>query len=286
MGRSSVVSIYVSHNSDEYIKKFSNRHKDELGERVFLINSSSNAIEAEDFRDFEVVNIGENIGFSSANNIGFECGLKFDPDYFLLINPDVFLPASWLMNVLEVINGLQDSNVGIFTVPLLGYDFEKDKATGFVDGLGINHTWFGRWFDTSQGDNVSVLDNKAPPYEVLAACGALMLIKKDVICELKDKYGYVFNESYFMYKEDIELSLRVRRLNKTIMMIPSAPVFHCRGWAKDRAGSPSWARRLSALNELKMHLKYFWRFLPYSILKYCYVRFFENFKLKKTGSVK
>jgi len=278
----SVVSIYVSHNSDEYIKKFSNRHIDELGEKVFLINSSSNTVNAEDFHNSEVINIGENIGFSAANNIGIECSLEFESDYFLLINPDVFLPDSWLKNVLEVIGDSQDSNVGIFTVPLLGYDFEKDKPTGLIDSLGISHTWFGRWFDVSQGDSVAVLNKELPPYDVPAACGALMLIHRDIIQELLDKDGYVFNESYFMYKEDIELSLRVTRLNKKIMMIPSAPVFHCRGWAKNRANSPCWARRLSALNELKMHLKYYWRFLPYSILKYCYVRFFENFKLKIT----
>jgi N-acetylglucosaminyl-diphospho-decaprenol L-rhamnosyltransferase len=275
-----VVSIYVSHKSEAYIKKFSDRHGDELGKKVFIINSSSNAINAEDFHDFEVVNVGKNIGFSAANNTGIKLGAKYEPDYFLLVNPDVFLPASWLQNLLEVIDDLQMNNVGIFTVPLLGYDFEKDKPTGLIDSLAIDHTWYGRWFDVSQGDAVTVLNKDLPPYEVIAACGALMLIEKSVIHELLEKDGFVFNESYFMYKEDIELSLRVRKLGKSIMMIPSAPVFHCRGWEKHRGDSPYWARKQSALNELNMHLKYYWRFLPYSFVKYFYVRFFEIFKLK------
>ena len=286
MQRLSVISIYVSHKSEKYIKKFSNRHADELGDKVILVNSSAIAIGTKDFRDFEIVNIGENIGFAAANNAAIKLGEKYKPDYFLLVNPDVFLPASWLENLLQVIGSLHVNNVGIFTVPLLGYDYEKDKPTGLIDSLGLNHTWFGRWFDISQGESATVLNKDLPPYEVLVACGALMLIHKDTIADLLEIDGYVFNESYFMYKEDIELSIRVRRHGKRIMMVPSAPVFHCRGWAKDRADSPYWARKISALNELKMHMKYYWRFLPYSFLKYFYVRFIEAYKLKLTGTVK
>lgn len=282
----SVISIYVSHNSEAYIKRFSDRHKGELGKKVFLVNSSLNSIDENKFPDFEVINIGGNIGFAAANNAGIEQGIKLEPDYILIVNPDVFLPASWLMSVLEVINGLQRCNVGAFIVPLLGYDFEKDKPTGLVDSMGMSYTWYGRWFDVSKGGDVNALDKKKLPYEVQAACGALVLIHKDVVCELLEKDGFVFNESYFMYKEDIELSLRIRRLGKSILMIPSAPAFHCRGWAKERADSPDWARKLSSLNELKMHLKYCWRFLPYSFIKYFYVRFFERFMLKFTKSVK
>ena len=53
----------------------------------------------------------------------------------MLENPDVFLPASWLVSVLGVINSLRKSNVGIFTVPLFGYDFEKDMPNGLVDSF-------------------------------------------------------------------------------------------------------------------------------------------------------
>ena len=280
MGQISVVSIYVSHNSDEYIKKFSDRHKDELGEKVFLINSSSNTIEPENFYDFEVINIGENIGFSAANNIGIKNAAMLEPDYYLIINPDVYLPPSWLNRVLEVIQKIHSSDIGIFTVPLIAYDFAADKQQDVIDSLGLSHTWYGRWFDIKQGENIDRLDECLPPYEVQAACGALMLIQRDVVCELLKKDGYVFNESYFMYKEDIELSVRVRELGRKIIMIPSEHAFHCRGWAGNRADSPYWARELSARNELRMHFKYYKRFLPYSILKYFYVRFFETFKFK------
>lgn len=280
MSQLSIVSIYVSHFSEKYIRKFGDRHKAELGENVFLINSSVNSIDEEEFYDFNVINVGENIGFSAANNMGIQHARYLKSDYFLFINPDILLPPLWLRRVLDTIEYLQCQNVGIFTVPLLGYDFENDNATGMVDSLGVNHTWYGRWFDISQGADVHVLDKKTDPYVVSAVCGALMIIHKDTIDKLLKKDMHVFNESYFMYKEDIELSIRVRRLGKKIMMIPSLPVFHCRGWEKNRRSAPYWAKKLSARNELKMHLKYYWRFLPYSIMKYLYVSVFERFVSK------
>lgn len=276
MSKMSVVSVYVSHFSENYIDRFSTRHREELGRNVYVVNSSTKPYESEVEQRFCLIEAGSNVGFSKANNIGIKRGLSDEPDFFLIINPDVLLPPQWLSKVSEAIDQV-GSEVGIFTVPLLGYDFEADKATGLLDGVGIGCTWFGRWYDIWQGEDENVLDKSLLPYDVMAACGALMLIRREVICELLDKDGYVFNESYLMYKEDIELSTRARLIGWRIVLLPSVPVFHCRGWGKDRRDSPYWARLLSAKNELKMHARYYWRYLPYSILKYLYIIFLERF---------
>ena len=279
----SVISIYVSHNSDKYIKRFGGRHHAELGSKTFLINSCEKTSGLEGFPTFDIINIGKNIGFSAANNMAISAGLKLEPGYFLIINPDVYLPPSWLSNVFHEIDQLSRDDVGIYTVPLFSYDFCEDEPTGLIDSLGISHTWYGRWYDVLQGANVSQFDKSVPPYEIQAACGALMLISRGTINCLLEEDGYVFNESYFMYKEDIELSLRVSRLGKKILMLPSVPAFHCRGWAKERGDSSYWARSLSARNELKMHMDYYWRHVPYSLLKYVYVKTFERIVMRLTG---
>lgn len=270
-----MVSIFVSHHSEAFINKFGFIHKDELGDLVCVVNSSSVTSKIDPALKFEVIEVNENIGFSAANNIGIRRALKNDPDYFLIINPDVKLPEKWLSKVKQVIDDIKFSNVGVFTVPLLGYDFENGKPSGLIDSLGIRHSWYGKWFDILQGQNVSKLNVSAQPHEVQAACGALMLIHKDAVNELLNQDGYVFNESYFMYKEDIELSIRVRKIDKKIIMIPSTPAFHCRGWATKRKKVAYWARLQSARNELNLHLKFYWLFLPYTLMKYIYVKFFE-----------
>ncbi len=271
----SVISIYVSHDSEKYIKKFSYRHGKELGEKVILLNSSSTDIDVEAFSDFEFINVGENIGFSAANNIGIKHGVKLEPDYFLIINPDVYLPSGWLEAISPFLCDKKYSDVGVFTVPLLGYNFTKNKPTGLIDSLGVYRTWYGRWYDCLAGKPVNFFDKDNEPFFIPSACGALMIIRREVANSLFLKDGYVFNESFFMYKEDIELSVRVRKSGRKILMLPSVPVYHCRGWDGTR-NSPYWKRLLSAKNELSMHLKYYWRFIPYSALKYFYVKYFEN----------
>jgi len=271
----SVTSIYVSHNSDEYIKKFSNKHINELGDKVFLVNSSMNDIEVDCFSGFEVINIGKNVGFSVANNIAVNASIDDSTDYYMFINPDVYLPPEWKKKISLFLCDQKYSDIGIFTVPLLGYDFARDMPTGLIDSLGIYKTWFGKWYDYLAGMPVSLFVKDASPFPVPSACGALMIVRRSVVQSLLLKNGYVFNESYFMYKEDIELSIRVRRLGKEVLMVPSIPAYHCRGWDGSR-NSPYWKRLLSAKNELSMHLKYYWRFVPYSALKYFYVKYLER----------
>lgn len=275
----SIIAVYVSYHSDEFINKFGVRHKQELGDKVIVVNSSTTGFELHQDLPYEVINISGNIGFAAANNVAIAQGLQDDPDYFLIINPDVYLPESWMSQVLKVLSDDSYAAAGIFTVPLLGYDFEQDRPTGMVDSLGIDHTWYGRWFDIAKGESDNSLNRGLAPHELPAACGALMLIRKEVVCALLETDGFVFNESYFMYKEDIELSVRVRRSGYKIMTIPGAPVFHCRGWATKRQESSYWARKLSARNELLMHMKYCRGYLPYSVFKYVYVTVIERFIL-------
>lgn len=279
----SIAAIYVSHRSEKYINRFGPRHVNELGNEVIVANSSSEHLQISGDLAFELIELSSNIGFAAANNIAIQHALKKNPDFFLIINPDVYLPENWRKTVLDVLRDDQYKNAGIFTVPLLGYDFEQDGPTGLVDSLGIGNTWYGRWFDISQGDKESILNLEAEPYELSVACGALILLRKEVVLELLDKDGFVFNESFFMYKEDIELSIRVKRLGWKILMISSAPAYHCRGWASNRQCSPFWARKISARNELMMHLKYRQLFLPYSILKYLYVMTLERIVLGVKG---
>lgn len=275
MNKPKVASVYVSHHSGKYINKFGHRHKDELGGNVYVVNSSDDVPDVDEGLGFTLIDAGKNVGFAAATNAGIDNALRDGADYFIIVNPDILLPFSWLEETLRQIYNVGDSNVGIFTVPLYGYDFESDKATGLLDSLGIYSTWYGRWYDHLAGHPLSAIDTGVAPYTIPAACGALMIVPRCVIESLLNHDGYVFNESYFMYKEDIELSVRVRRQGKKILMLPAVPAYHCRGWDGSR-NSPYLARYLSARNELSMHLKYCRRFVLFSALKYIYVRFIEK----------
>ena len=66
--------------------------------------------------------------------------------------------------------------------------------------------------------------------------------------------GAVFDERFFMYKEDIDLSLRLARAGWRLVMDPSVTILHVRGTA-DRRAMPFWVRRRSLVNEWRIWLK-------------------------------
>lgn len=59
------------------------------------------------------------------------------------------------------------------------------------------------------------------PYELVGGCGACIMMRKEDF-EACGK----FDERFFMYYEDMDLSFRLRKLGKTIMFCPSAVVRH------------------------------------------------------------
>jgi len=113
-----------------------------------------------------------------------------------------------------------------------------------------------------------------------------MFCRRSILDELVRKDGYIFDKSFFMYKEDIDICLRVQRLGYRIKYNPDIVVYHCRGWAKERVVVPYWARRMSLVNEWRIAKK---NLLPlgqkvifffYLIFKSFYVFLYESWKNK------
>lgn len=71
------------------------------------------------------------------------------------------------------------------------------------------------------------------PVNLLAACGASCLVKKEVIDQVKFLDGY-----YFMYYEDLELSLRAWKMGWDIMYEPRSIVYHKHKATTGKISSP------------------------------------------------
>ena len=48
------------------------------------------------------------------------------------------------------------------------------------------------------------------------------MIRKDIVY----KFGYLFDEDYFIYAEDLDLGLRVRLLGYKVVHVPDAVIYH------------------------------------------------------------
>lgn len=267
-----VAIIIVTHNSELYIDK-ALENIDSTCEIIIVDSGSASTgylLEAQKKRYFKLIKL-ENVGFAKANNVGY-INVSSDTDYIVFVNPDLFLTPGWLTYAANFMSQDCNSDVAVFSSALVRYDIKNNIPLGVYDSLGIGKHGF--WVDLGQGKTV---ENYGVAPNILdrdAICGALMFCRKkalDLVCV----NGQVFWEKLFMYKEDIELSIRLKKANYRLCVDINSINYHCRGWKK-RKDVPKWAKLISARNDLLIAFKYNLSWLPLFFIKYIYVRFFEK----------
>jgi GT2 family glycosyltransferase len=188
-------------------------------------------------KDVNVIRPGTNTGFSKGNNIGIQKAIELGADYLMLINNDTIADPNLVINMLSVIE--RDERVGIVCPKIYfekGAEFHKDRysqkdlghviwfAGGFMDWE--NAKSIHRGVDEVDGGQY----DKSEPIDF--ATGCCMLIKREVI----EKVG-LFDERYFLYYEDADLCLRVRRAGFDIVYAPAAFLYH-ENASSSGSGSP------------------------------------------------
>jgi GT2 family glycosyltransferase len=104
-----------------------------------------------------------------------------------------------------------------------------------------------------------------------AVCGALMICQLDVL----SRYEELFDPLFVLYKEDIELSLRLRRDGFALVYNPRLVAFHCRGWRSERKKMELRLRLMASRNEILLYKKHPSPYIIWAILKYFLVRLFR-----------
>ncbi len=265
--------IIVTHNSEKTIDPVLASLESQTlpPSKIYLIDSGSKNVDPiKKWNRHGVIEIAllPNVGFSAANNLGF-ISLEKEIEYVLFLNPDVILTPDFLEKGAQVLE--QNPSVGAITGKMIGYDFAKDKPTHLIDSTGIFGKWYGNWYDRGQNEPS---DRYNEEEEIPAICGALFFGKKEAFESVLIRDDEVFDEKFFCYKEDIDLSLRLKEKGWILKYIPALVAYHGRGWKK-RAQVSRNLKLMSAKNELLLH----WKIqdpikITYSFLKWIGVKFF------------
>jgi GT2 family glycosyltransferase len=159
----------------------------------------------------QIVEIGKNVGFGRAQNAGFQ---QSRGEYILFLNPDTkILPGALqaLLNIFE-----KNEQIGIAGALLV-------DSTGKIqsDCFGSRHTPLStvkrKISKRSKRQEIA----RGEIFETDWVSGGAMLVRRDVFEETGG-----FDEKYFVYFEDADLCLRVKKKGLKIAVIPSALVFH------------------------------------------------------------
>ena len=152
-----------------------------------------------------------NTGFSHAVNQGIAIAKG---EYMALFNNDAFAEPDWLAELIKT----ADADPKIFAVSslMLRY-YEPDLA----DDAGDYVTILG--FACKRGDGLKA-SRYTKPCRVFSACGGAALYRKSIL----DEIG-TFDENFFAYFEDVDLSWRANNAGYKCVLCPTAKCYHICG---------------------------------------------------------
>ncbi|MCS5633801.1 MAG: glycosyltransferase family 2 protein [Candidatus Marinimicrobia bacterium] len=184
--------------------------------KVYIIDngSSDNSVTAirNQFPDYEIIGLPENYGFARGNNAGFEL-VKQKADYTIFLNNDTIVDPNFvepLINAMESNSTVKQSTPKIFYADNLDYIwFGGGKVSlwaGWIRHLGIR-----------QKDSMQFSFNRNVDYAT-GCCVCMRTVDFESIG--------MFDESFLMYGEDVDLSLRFRKQGGQILFVPESKIWH------------------------------------------------------------
>ncbi|MCW6511347.1 glycosyltransferase family 2 protein [Lichenifustis flavocetrariae] len=202
--------------------------------RVYVVDNGSSdgsvaAVTAE-FPEVVLISLPENLGFARAMNIGFA---RCAGAYLVALNNDTTVDVNWLKALMSVMERCPEIDFAVSMI--LCHD---DPA--IIDCIGDGFGWAGLSFKIA--DRAPYSDQFDEPFEVLSACAAAAIYRRQVI----EATGG-FDESFFAYMEDVDLSLRARLAGFRCFAIPAAVVHHV-GSASTGGDTSAFSIRMTAKN--------------------------------------
>jgi len=177
---------------------------------VILVDNESNFEKINkiksDFNKVEVIESKENLGFAAANNIGIKYAIKNKFEYVMLLNNDTEVNKEFLTPLLNSFQN--DNSLGAVQPLIMNYN---NRAKVWNAG-GYLNIFFGFTYTNKP-------NNKNRKIDWITGC--CILLKTKVI-----KKAGLMDEDFFAYYEDVDWSLRIKKLGYKLDVVESSVIFH------------------------------------------------------------
>jgi GT2 family glycosyltransferase len=226
--------IIVNHNhKDSIIKLIESLYQFndmDSSNIIFIQNTSSPYLEnyLKNFTNIIFIQNEKIKGFAENVNYGIKIARdQFDPEYFLLLNPDVRLKENLSAPFKKLINS--DKGIGIIAPKLLNdygslqyscrrfynlrYVFKRMFRLEFIFGSTVENNILMKDFNH---DKVSAVD---------WVSGAVMFFTKSLL----NQVGFFDEKNYFMYAEDQDICLRSWHSNLKVIYHSDVECYHSYG---------------------------------------------------------
>jgi GT2 family glycosyltransferase len=244
--------LIVNWNSRDFLKKcLASVFRETRGvsfEVVVVDNASFDGaaeMVASEFPEVRFIQSETNLGFARANNLAFDHSRGAT---VLLLNPDTEVIGDAIPRMFHALGSLPDA--GIVSCKLLNSNLSVQttciKRFPTILGEILSIEWLRlKWPRCSLWSLGPLFSDSPEPVSVEAVCGACQMIPREVY----ESVGGL-NARYFMYGEDIEISLAALAEGKKTYYIGNAGVIHHGG--QSSAGKDRGSRWVAIMQKAAM----------------------------------
>lgn len=213
--------IILTYNGERYIDSLLESLSDQSFpkaqmEIVVVDNASKDntlSIIQKKYPHIKHVALKKNVGFARGNNIGLQ---HAQHDLLVFLNQDTVCHRNWLS---AMVAAMSDSgNIAACTSNIIPPEADEfhalDRQAGYktLHYCDLSPFGYGRLRKNSRSRRVFT--------KILSGCS--FAIRRKTVDEL----GYLFDEQFWMYAEDTDLSLRIHNLGRRICAVRDSVVFH------------------------------------------------------------
>lgn len=181
------------------------------------------------FDKLKIIKNKDNLGFGKACNSGVK---NSQSDFILFLNPDAMVYEDTFHKLFDYIEKNDNSDVVVYGVQLIGDDGKVQRTCArfpnllnfLVKVLGLNKL-NSKYFETYHLEEWNHNETKQIDHVI----GAFYLIKREIFNSING-----FDERYFVYFEDLDLSKRVHDSGYKTMYISEIQAYHKGGGTSEQ----------------------------------------------------
>jgi len=224
--------IIVNYNVKYFLEQCLNsvvRASEGISCEIFVVDNNSEddscKMVSERFPEVKLIRNSHNAGYAKACNQAMAVA---SGEFVLLLNPDTIVGESTFRRCIDFMRSHEEAGaLGVKMIDGNGrYLKESKRALPVPLTAFFKMTGFSRLFPRSPLFSkyymAHIDENETSEIEILT--GAFMFIRKKVL----EKTGF-FDENFFMYGEDIDLSYRILKEGYNIYYFPEEKIIHFKG---------------------------------------------------------